>query len=104
MDFTDLHVVEGQVDVHRRALDEPVVSDDRDVGLVGLVDGLGHHVGVVGDDDEHLDPAADERFAVLDLAHVVAVGALHEHFAAEFADLLDEHVAIRLPAFFLEGV
>ena len=72
----DTKVVERQVQIDVAVHDESVVSDDRHrrVLAVRQFDGLGHHLAVVGGDDEDVDAAGQQAGDVLDLHAVVGVG------------------------------
>ena len=71
---------------------------------MGEFHGLGAGGAVVGDDHQHVDALREQAFHVLDLPSVVAVRGLHEDLGAERAGAFDEHLAVGLPALFLQRI
>ena len=97
-------VVEAHVQVEVAVADDAVVGDHRDAGVVRQPHRLGHGGAVVRHDHQHVDAAGDQLLDVADLHRVVAVRREHQHPRAQLAGALDEHVAVGLPARFLERV
>ena len=61
--LADADVVEGDVE-HARVFDEPVVGDDRDAGVLGVLEGRHGGILVLGQEHEDVRAAVDQRLDV----------------------------------------
>jgi hypothetical protein len=104
LEFADLDVVKGDVEVRLGIGVEAVVGQDGDALCMGHLDGAGHGGTVVRDDDEGIDPGGDEAFHIAELAGVVAIRRAHLHLRAECLGLGDEEITIRDPALLFQCV
>ena len=95
LDLAHAHVVEGHVVVDRRARDQAVIRDHRDVRLLGAVDRRGRRLGVHGVEHEHLRAVGDRRLGLLLLTRGVLIGVLVDDLAAR-AQRLDLGLEARL--------
>ncbi len=101
LDLADVFVVEGRVGVDR-AFRQAVVGDDRNAGVLGLLDRAGDGLGVHRVDDEDVHLVGNHRFDLRVLGGRVLLGVGINHFALasrEFGDfLLDERLVELLVA------
>ena len=96
-----LDVVEREVE-HVRVLDQPVVGDHGDAGLLRARHRGPHRVCILGEDDERLRPLRDQR---LDVGELLLVGALRigsDVARAGRAQGGAHRHLVALPALFLE--
>ena len=98
------HGAERHVEVHVRVEDEPVVRDDGHVHLVRGLHDRGRGLAVVGHHQQHVDALGQQVLGLGVLERVVRVRGLHEHLRPARLRLLDDQVAVALPALLLEGV
>lgn len=104
LQFARLHVVESHVEIEIAICDQAIVGDYGNAGLMRHIHRFRHGAAVVRHDHEHVDPPADQRLHVADLARIVAVGGLHKDIRPEFLRAPNEEVAIALPAFLFQRV
>ena len=99
--LTHLDRIEGHVEVDVGVAHQPVVADDRHFLRLGLLDDLGRRLGVVGNQDQHLDALAEQLVGKLRLFDPIAIGGLDEDVRFAILRPLDEQIAVPQPSFVL---
>ena len=97
--LADAPAVVRQIQIDVGVEDQAVVADHRYRSLLRGVHDLRRRLGVVGDDDQHLHAALEQRLRLLQLLRIVAFGRFDQDVGVELFGALDEEVTVALPAF-----